>query len=97
MMKVLKWEMERTLSAENEKREKLLSEGWEPFGSQNGYLLLRRPTGYFEVEEKIIKQEQKPVVTKTINYNLDEIEKYEEVVGEPEKNSCHDTEDSIEY
>lgn len=73
MMKVIKWEMERTCSDENEKREKLLSEGWEPFGSQNGLLLLRRPTGYIEVEEKEINQEQKTVITKEVKFNLDSL------------------------
>lgn len=97
MMKVLKWEMTNEDCTDKEKTNKLLEEGWEPFAVRGYATLFRRPAGYIEVEEKIIEQEQKPVVTKTINYNLDKIEKYEEVVGELEQGSCHDTEDSIEY
>lgn len=73
-MKVTKWEMK---SEYDEQSDKLLKEGWEPFAANGFITKFRRPTGYVEVEEKIVKHngEIKPeqIITKEVAFNLDEI------------------------
>lgn len=79
-MQVTKWEMIDAYSASKngKNRNELLEEGWEPFAAYNsGGVMFRRPVGYIEVEEKIVKQngEIKPeqIITKEVTFNLDEI------------------------
>lgn len=103
MMKVLKWEIEHSFS--HEKENELLENGWEPFAcNHNGCdIVFRRPVGYIEVEERVIKNRvfSEPVITKEESFNLDKIEKYEKQenqVSEPEiSGNCKNTEDGIEY
>lgn len=94
-MKVIKWEIAR---AEEFDSKNLLENGWEPYAADGSIIKFRRPSGYIEVEEKVVKEQSKPVVTKELNYNLDHIEKYENQVSEPEiSGNCKNTEDGIEY
>lgn len=102
-MKVLKWEMTHEDCSDEAKTNKLLEEGWEPFAVRNYSTLFRRPVGYIEVEERVIKNRvfSEPVITKEESFNLDKIEKYEKQenqVSEPEiSGNCKNTEDGIEY
>lgn len=94
-MKVLKWDITCTNYRDSNE---LLENGWEPFAAQDTSVFFRRPVGYIEVEEKVVKEQSKPVVTKELSFNLDKIEKYENQVSEPEiSGNCKNTEDGIEY
>lgn len=82
-MQITKWERTDLLTVrKNGKDEKsLLEEGWEPFAAADGIMQYRRPVGYIEVEEKVVKQngEIKPeqIITKEVTINLDSIKKVE--------------------
>ena len=86
-MQVVKWETKDVWALDKEQRQKLEAEGWEPVAvhSQNE-LLYKRPSGYIEVEEKVVKEKEeiKPeqVITREVSYSLDEVKKVE-----PEKPS----------
>ena len=79
-MQVTKWEMTDS-SLTDKTNQELLNEGWEPFAIENGCTRFRRPVGYIEVEEKIVKHngEIKPeqIITKEVSINLDSIKKVE--------------------
>lgn len=84
-MQIMKWEMIDNIHEKS--NQELLQEGWEPFASDSyGRPLFRRPVGYIEVEEKVVKEKEKikpeQVITKEVSYNLDEVKKVE-----PEKPS----------
>lgn len=78
-MQILKWETKDVTCFDTESRKKLESEGWEPLAvnAGNGLFTYRRPVGYIEVEEKVVKHngEIKPeqIITKEVSFNLDEI------------------------
>lgn len=82
-MQVTKWEMTAAWHGDKNKENELLKEGWEPFTSSAGQneVLFRRPVGYIEVEEKVVKHngEIKPeqIITKEVSINLDSIKKVE--------------------
>lgn len=82
-MQILKWESKDVTCFDTESRKKLESEGWEPLAvnAGNGLFTYRRPVGYIEVEEKIVKEHEKikpeQVVTKDVSYNLDTVKKVE--------------------
>lgn len=81
-MQILKWETKDIWALDKDARKKLEAEGWEPVAvcSQNE-LVYKRPIGYIEVEEKIVKEHEKikpeQVVTKDVSYNLDTVKKVE--------------------
>lgn len=84
-MQVTKWEMISAASAseKGKNRNELLEEGWEPFAAFDlgGGIMFRRPVGYIEVEEKIVKQngeiKSEQIITKEVSINLDSIKKVE--------------------
>lgn len=80
-MQVTKWERTDLLHSDGKTEEDLLKEGWEPFAAANCTILFRRPVGYIEVEEKVVKHngEIKPeqIITKEVSINLDSIKKVE--------------------
>lgn len=82
-MQILKWESKTIDMYNTEEKKKLEAEGWEPFAvdSNSREFVYRRPVGYIEVEEKIVKEHEKikpeQVVTKDVSYNLDTVKKVE--------------------